>query len=440
MRPNETRLISYLQQHGASPAAELQAALRVSQPTVSRLLAGLSRQVLTLGKGRACRYALAQTIGPLAAQQTIWRVDVRGQRETLGLMSFLARSQVHITADGLNLLFEPTPQAELPWFLAPLRAQGFLGRLNARRLAAMGLPGELERWDTQSILLAALHTPDAPGSLVLGDVSLDTTPATLPVLPDANCGDALDALSQDIARSLPAGSSAGGEQPKLLAQTTAGQSLLVKFSPPLGTPFGERWSDLLHAEALASQVLQRHGLAAAPSVALSTRERTYLLSTRFDRIGPAGRTHVVALGAVHSAFVPGNYVNWAGSCEALARQGRLAAQDAQHAAFLLQFGRLIGNTDMHSGNLSVKVQGHTLAEIARGQFELAPCYDMLPMRFKPDPQIGLNDYAPFTPDAALASDAVRRAAADYWYGLAQLPAVSTALRALAGVMAATVSA
>jgi len=106
---------------------------------------------------------------------------------------------------------------------------------------------------------------------------------------------------------------------------------------------------------------------------------------------------------------------------------------------LLQFGRLIGNTDMHSGNLSVKVQGQTLAEIARGQCELAPCYDMLPMRFKPDPQIGLNDYAPFTPDAALASDAVRRAAADYWSGLAQLPAVSTALRALAGVMAVTVS-
>lgn len=435
MSPNETRLISYLQQHGASSALALQAALRVSQPTVSRLVTGLSKQVLTLGKGRASRYALAQSMGTHAAQQTIWRVDESGQRHALGLLSLLARSQIHIAADGLNLLFDPTPQAELPWFLTPLRAQGFLGRLGARRLANMGLSTELERWDTQSILLAALHTPDAPGSLVLGDMGWDTPP-TLPLLPDDNCGDALDALSRDIARSLPAGYSAGGEQPKLLAQTASGASVLVKFSPPLGTPFGDRWSDLLHAEALASQVLQRHGLVAAPAVAITSRERTYLLSTRFDRIGAAGRTHVVALGAVHSAFVPGHYVHWASSCEALARQGRLPQQDAQSAAFLLQFGRLIGNTDMHSGNLSLRVQGQTLAQIARGQFALAPCYDMLPMRFKPDPLLGLTDYTPFTPDAALASAAVRRAGAEYWSGLAQLPAVSPALRALAGVMAA----
>lgn len=439
MDPKEARLISYLQQHGVSSAAELQAALRVSQPTVSRLITSLSRQVLRLGEGRACRYALAHAIGPLAAQQTIWRVDEHGQRHALGLLSFLARSQVHISAAGVNLLFEPTARAELPWFLAPLRAQGFLGRLMARRLTSMGLSDDLEHWDTHSLLLAALHTTDAPGSLVLGEVSLDTPPTALPVLPGANQGDTLDALSQDIARSLPAGSSAGGEQPKLLAQTAAGQPVLVKFSPPLQTPFGDRWSDLLHAEAWAGQVLQRHGLVAAPSVAITTRERTYLLSTRFDRIGSAGRTHAVALGAVHNEFVPGNYVNWASSCEALARQGRLPAQDAQNAVFLLQFGRLIGNTDMHSGNLSLKVQGQSLAEIVRGQFELAPCYDMLPMRFKPDPLVGLNDYAPFTPDLALAGAAVRRAAAEYWSCLAQLPAVSAPLRQLAGVMAAAVS-
>lgn len=39
------------------------------------------------------------------------------------------------------------------------------------------------------------------------------------------------------------------------------------------------------------------------------------------------------------------------------------------------FGRLIGNTDMHTGNLSFVPQGKLLA--------LAPAYDMLPMMYAP---------------------------------------------------------
>jgi len=348
----------------------------------------------------------------------------------LGLLSFLARSQIHIAAEGVNLLFEPSAQQELPWFLAPLRAQGFLGRLQAARLAALGVPANPERWDTHHMLLAALHTQDAPGSLLLGDAALTAT-QSLPSLPATDPDDTLDNLAADLARTLPAGSSAGGEQPKFLAMAASGQPLLVKFSPPLGTPFGDRWSDLLHAEALANNVLQRHGQAAADCQTLTTKERTYLLSTRFDRFGPQGRAHVVALGAVHAAFVPGPWVNWSNTSDALARQGRLPAEDAKRAAFLLQFGRLIGNTDMHSGNASVFALGDTLAELLRGQFKLAPCYDMLPMRFKPDPLVGLVDYAPFTPDARLATPGVKRAALAFWTRLAQLPAVSPGLRELA---------
>ena len=44
-----------------------------------------------------------------------------------------------------------------------------------------------------------------------------------------------------------------------------GQAVLVKFSPPRGTPFAERWHDLLHAEALALQVLRDHGATVAAS-------------------------------------------------------------------------------------------------------------------------------------------------------------------------------
>jgi len=427
------RLIAHLKQHGASTSADLQAALRVSQPTVSRLLAGLSGQVLALGKGRSSRYALAQPIGPFAAQHPLWRVDANGQAQSLACVCLLARSQLHIAAPGVDVLFEPSAAQELPWFLAPLRVEGFLGRLQATRLAAMGVPGDPTRWRIHDILLAALHTHDAPGSLWLGDV-MGPDVAALPVIPADQPGQLLDAAAADVARILPAGSSAGGEQPKFLATAADGQPVLVKFSPPLGTPFGDRWSDLLHAEALASRILRQHGQATADSRAITTAQRTYLVSTRFDRIGPGGRAHVVALGAVHPAFVPSPWVHWASTCDALARQGRLSAEDAQSAAFRLQFGRLIGNTDMHSGNASLWVLGDTLAEMLRGRFKLAPSYDMLPMRFKPDPMLGLPDYTAFTPDSRVLTTGARAAAMDFWTLLSMQPEVSDGLRQLASTM------
>lgn len=436
MRPSEQLVLNYLQQRGASKSTDLQLALQSSQATVSRLLAALSDQLVTLGAGRATRYAIAQPVGNAGSQQPLWRVQEDGQVQRIGLLSFLARNQIHVEAKGVDLLFEPTGAQELPWFLSPLRAQGFLGRLHAEHLAAMGLSSSIEHWDTHAILVAAMHTHDAPGSLLLGDAPQGGTGAT-PCLPDDKTGAVLDALCADIARTLPAGSSAGGEQPKFLAVTQDGDPVLVKFSPPLGTPFGDRWSDLLHAEALSSAVLQRHGQAAAACKVITTLKRTYLLVKRFDRVGSTGRQHVAALGAVHAAFVPGPYVNWVATCEALVRQGRLPASDARAAAFMLAFGRLIGNTDMHSGNASFRVKGESLADIASGRFELTPAYDMLPMRWKPNPLVELADYTPFTPDTSLAGTQAQPAAADYWESLARLEAVSPALRAVAAAMASS---
>jgi hypothetical protein len=144
---------------------------------------------------------------------------------------------------------------------------------------------------------------------------------------------------------------------------------------------------------------------------------------------------VVALGEVHNAFVQGIYVNWHASCEALVRQGRLDKQDAEDANFRLQFGRLIGNTDMHSGNASLFVAGSTLAEIAKGRFELAPVYDMLPMCWRPDVQMGTLDYEPFLPDMAFVSENAVLAAVDFWSALAQHKLASQPFRDLAAKMA-----
>jgi len=434
MKRQKQTLVHYLENQGARTSQDIQAALKISQPTASRLLVAMSDEVIALGSGRSTRYAVAHPIGNAAAQQPIWRIGEDGQAQRMGLLSFLARSQIHIEAEGVNTLFEPTAQAELPWYLSPLRAQGFLGRLLAQGLSSYGLPSAPEKWDAHAVLLAALHTHDAPGSLLLGDESLKKS-ASPPLIPHKNPETALDAVSSDVAQTLPAGSSAGGEQAKFLAITESDEHILVKFSPPLGTPFGDRWSDLLYAEALCSEVLARHGHAVAPTRVVQTTRRTYLMSWRFDRMGRGGRTHVVALGAVHHAFVPGPYVHWASTCEALSRQGRLTASHAQSSAELLQFGRLIGNTDMHSGNASLRVQGATLAEIAKGKFLLAPVYDMLPMRWKPDPMLGLLDYEPFTPDGLLVSAQARAAAQDFWLSLSEHPKVSVSLRQVASAMA-----
>jgi hypothetical protein len=233
------------------------------------------------------------------------------------------------------------------------------------------------------------------------------------------------------------GSSAGGEQPKFLATLESGQHVLVKFSPPRGTPFGERWHDLLHAEALAAAVLTEHGVPAARCSALRTANRSYLVSERFDRIGAAGRRHVVPVGAVHEGLLGGPYTHWAASCEALAKRRWLDPQAAATARQALEFGRLIGNTDMHSGNLSLYIERAALGRRRfTGGLQLAPVYDMLPMRWRPNPEMGgAADYTPFEPDATSLGSAARTPAQAFWSQLAAWPLVSTGLRELASVMA-----
>lgn len=427
-------LIDFLATHGMATSRAIQNGLKVSQPTVSRLLAGVADEVVVCGKGKSSRYALAQPIGKFGAQQPIWRIAHDGLPTRLGTLSFLAKSQMHIEAEGVNEVFEPTLEAPLPWYLSPLRAQGFLGRVLARQLATLGLASNPDLWGAEAVLLAALHTHDAPGALLLGEAVAPqgVQPVTLAM---AQPHAALDALAFDVAQTLPVGSSAAGEQAKFLLTSDAGEAFVVKFSPPRDTPFGARWSDLLCAEALCNEVLARHGASTAQTHIVQSATRTYLLSKRFDRIKQHGRRHVVSVGAAHAGFVKGRYTHWAASADALARQGRLLADEARQLRMQLQFGHLIGNTDMHSGNASLFVQGSTLADIVQGRFTLAPVYDMLPMRYKPDPMLGSVDYAPFDVDFALAEHTSRCAARDFWQSLASHALVSPALQAVAATMA-----
>jgi len=434
--PDQERILGVLHSRGLVSADELQAALGKSQPTLSRLLTSLGGEVLALGSARARRYGLPQPIRGRRARQRLWWTDEQGVQHELGWLTLLAGGLVHVE----SIFIQHSPARALPWFIMPLRTQGFLGRLHARRLQVSGVGEDPEQWDLQSTLFAALHLDDAPGAVTLGDVIAHAAPprlpagrAGLPVVPDA-----LDVLAHDVAATLPAGSSAGGEQPKFLAVLADGRHVLVKFTPPRGSPFGERWHDLLWAEWLAGQVLAAHGVEVARAHVVQSARRTYLVSERFDRIGPTGRRHVLAIADVHPAFVAGAYTHWAATAAELARQRRIAALDAQRVAALLGFGRLIGNTDMHGGNLGLTV---ALADLAKGRFGLAPVYDMLPMRWKPNPEMGgAADYTPFEPEISPMTRPAWVPAQAFWAQLAGLDQVSAGMRALAAKMASRLAA
>jgi hypothetical protein len=175
------------------------------------------------------------------------------------------------------------------------------------------------------------------------------------------------------------GSSAGGEQPKFTAyaETDDGaRHVLVKFSEKLDSPVSQRWRDLLLAEHLALGTLRQAGLAAAQSAVVDHAGQRFLEVQRFDRVGTLGRQALVSLSALDAEFVGAAHQPWPLVVKALATQGVVTPEAAEATELLWAFGVLIGNTDMHGGNLSfVSDQGRP--------YHLAPAYDMTPMAFAP---------------------------------------------------------
>lgn len=416
----QTTLRGLLAQRGVANASQLGTALGISQPTLSRALAALAGEVAVLGAGRATRYAWPQTVLGRAGMQPLHWVHEDGRVERLGTLQFIAGARLHVAAPGIDLLTE----GALPWLLSPLRGEGFIGRAQAQALSAFGLDRDPGRWPLEHQLFAALQAGDAPGAIVLGEV-------VAPALPTLQQDADLDTLADAAARGALAGSSAAGEQPKFLARSSDGWPVLVKFSPPRATPFGTRWHELLQAEALALAVLAEHGVPVAQAELVVTARRSFLVSRRFDRVGIDGRRHAVPLRALHDAFVHGPRQHWTASVEALVAQRRLPAETVPQVRAIQQFGHLIGNTDMHFGNLSLFVARD---DASRGRFTLAPVHDMLPMRWRPDPATGEMGLLPFTPDPADLQSAARPVAVQFWERAATLPGCSAEWRALAQAM------
>ena len=337
----------------------------ISQPTVSRALAALGDEVIRIGAGASIRYALRDAFRGFASAP-IFRVSDAGQIQALGmLVPVRPAGFVMVQADGMALYSDG-----LPWWLFDMRPQGYLGRAFASTYAAsLGLPPNPEHWsDTEVIRALLAHGHDAIGNLLIGGLARDRFIGMPPPRLADRAAD-YPALARAAGAGELPGSSAGGEQPKFCAYTERGH-VLVKFSAPDDNPVSERWRDLLLAEHLALAVL---GVA---TEVFDFGGQRFLEVPRFDRIGQLGRVGVLSLRALDAEFVGDASAPWPSLVSRLAAGGHVHADAIAGAALLWAFGTLIGNTDMHAGNLSfVSLHGRP--------YQLAPAYDVLPMGFAP---------------------------------------------------------
>jgi serine/threonine protein kinase HipA of HipAB toxin-antitoxin module len=201
----------------------------------------------------------------------------------------------------------------------------------------------------------------------------------------------------------------------------------VKFSPPLSTPEGERWADLLAAEAMASTVLADVGFHTTEIEWLDAGGRRFLEVTRFDRTRNGGRIPFVSLSAHDAAFFGEMNTPWSDAAERLHSEGWLQRKDADRLTSLWRFGRLIANTDMHYGNAAL-----ILSE--RPPLQLAPVYDMLPMAYRPGAENmipGLSDDALAVARSEIAATPERELATKFWRLVSNATHVSESFRKIA---------
>jgi hypothetical protein len=399
MQPNNLdtldRLLSFLAT-GIYSAPEIQQRFHYSQPTVSRFLAQLNDKIIIIGNARSRRYTKMRDVRGLGGDFPIYNIDADGNAHLIGNLIAVAHDQfLWKTASAPGQLFR-----SLPWFIADLHPDGFVGRAFVRRLhQELGLPPRSIDWNEDHVLSAlARRGEDTMGNLVIGQESVDRYFRMIRELPvplrEELIVDTYPRFAQEAMDGQPAGSSAGGEQPKFTAiieRNGVAQNVLVKFSPPVSTEEGRRWADLLICEHHALGIIRQNaGIPAAHSNLVEAGGRLFLEVVRFDRTGLFGRLPIISLRAIDNEFY-GFQDNWINAANRMAKDGRLSQEEAGSLRWLSVFGSLIGNNDQHFGNVSlIMVDGSK-------RCTLAPAYDVLPMVYRPmDGALPTRPFAPPT--------------------------------------------
>ena len=366
------------------------------------------------GEARRSTYAALRALRGSIAAVPVYRIDEQGASHE--------HARVYLThPDGSAIDFQEPPEWPLPdaqmrdgWFdglpypLLDMRPQGFLGRNFAHEHAALLQVDENpENWsDDDAVYALSLLGADVPGDLILGDAAyrlwLESVQVPAAAVTDPDLATRYAALADAALQQGAVDSSAGGEFPKFTALRQVGGTaadavahVIVKFSGSDHSPGARRWADLLVCEHLASRVLPSHlQIPAAKSAIHRAGGRTFLEVTRFDRHGRHGRSGMLSLTAINAALLGASAGPWPVTAAKLGPLGLLDESALETIARLWHFGRLIGNTDMHEGNLSFMPP---LAGASR--LRVTPAYDMLPMLYAPVRGVEMvaKTYAPQLP-------------------------------------------
>jgi serine/threonine-protein kinase HipA len=171
-------------------------------------------------------------------------------------------------------------------------------------------------------------------------------------------------IPAELRRLVSPGATLGGARPKALLNMS-GDQWVIKFSDgePADTPLIE------HATMSLAQKAQ---IRSAPTMAVRLTDGHAVAISRFDRAG-ARRHH--CLSAAVALRAAGDQFGYPELAQLLRRkgvaQGNRYARDMRELFRRMVFNILIDNTDDHEKN-------HALIVTERGQYELAPAFDVLP--------------------------------------------------------------
>jgi DNA-binding transcriptional ArsR family regulator len=414
---------------GPASSAALSQALGVSQPTASRLLQALERggRVVRFGNTRGARYGLARVVGRIGSEWPLYRIDEAGTPEQIASLHAIAPNGYIVSGGPSRVrgMFEG-----LPYYLEDARPAGFLGRAIPAAYPELALPPRVVDWsDAHVLAYLTQRGSESVGNLILGTEALNRylrSAQSAPIVPAGNRAATYPQLASQAMFGAPPGSSAHGEHPKFSARVDVDGALvhvLVKFSPPVDTPVGLRWADLLISEHIALATLSDAGVATASSEICEFQGQVFLESRRFDRVPDDGRRGVASLLSVSTAW-HGEIDRWSAAARRLHADDLLSADDAERLVLLDTFGALIANTDRHFGNV-------TLFDDYEGRFRLAPVYDMLPMLFAPqDGQLLEREFEPPPPSAESLAiwGTACELAERYWARLSAEPRLSADFR------------
>lgn len=373
-------------------ALQLAALAQVSPATMVRILGEDKSSVIRIGNTSSTRYFLRRPLRGLRVAIPIYAIDQQAQATQVAELQLTEPCGTLLDVAAMGWLVDKDFAQGvwldgLPYPLQDMRPQGFLGRqFAATESAVLGVSSNPKNWDDDDVLHVLYQRGfDTSGNLILGDVAvqrwLQIKATPLEVLNDSEIETAYVTLASQASGRGVAGSSAAGEFPKFTAARYLDGAntvhVIVKYTGADQSDTVQRWADLLVCEHLALEVLRSVAkIATASSRILQVQGRTFIEVERFDRHGLFGRSALCSLETIEAYFLASSSRDWCDAALMMYDQGWLTAESLHQIRLIWWFGRLIGNSDMHRGNLSF---------VPTPLLQIAPVYDMLPMMFAPLP-------------------------------------------------------